>query len=125
MMNEPEDELTLTPAQGEDLYGPELQGVLGAMLHDLQAQGVRPSSRMFCQDSADTGGMWFLGQYGFEAAKIAIPAFAGIVGGYLTACAGRKVKLKIGDTEVEAHSVAEVEKLLDLISKEKERRGQD
>ena len=48
-----------------------------------------------------------------EHGKIALPALAGILGAWLHARYGRKVRLKIGDIEAEAQTAEEVEKLLD------------
>ena len=44
-------------------------------------------------------------------------AAIGVVGGWLVARQGRKVRVKIGDTEVEARTVTELEAILELAQK--------
>ena len=112
-------EFAVTLAPSEELFSPDCQHMLGGVLRDLQAHGLKVSSRMHVQDSADTGGMWFLGQFTIEGARIVAPALTGIVGAYLGACMGRKVKLKQGDIEVEAHNVEELQRLLAIADERK------
>ena len=87
---------------------------MGDIKRELKAQGLNVFAWAQIQKSADTGGTWFLGQFTIEAAKIAVPAIAAVVGVYLRTRTGRKVRLKIVKIEAEAHNVEELEKLLKL-----------
>lgn len=118
------EQVAVTPAPNEELFSPEFQDVLGGVLHGLQAQGLEVSVQMRFHDAADTGGMWSLGQFTIEGAKIVSPALTGILGAYLGARMGRKVKLKTGNIEVEAHSIEELQQLL-KIADERERSGKE
>jgi hypothetical protein len=104
----------VAPAAGEELRSPAFQKDMGGIERDLKAQGINVSARVHFQKSADLGGAWFLGQFTIQAAQIAVPAIATVVGAYLVARTGRKVRLKTGKIEAEAHSVEELEKLLKL-----------
>jgi hypothetical protein len=54
----------------------------------------------------------YLGDFMIKFAATAGPALGTLIGAWLHARYGRKVRLKIGDIEAEAQSVEEVEKLL-------------
>jgi len=54
----------------------------------------------------------YLGDFMIKFAATAGPALGTLIGAWLHARYGRKVRLKIGDIEAEAQSLAEVEKLL-------------
>ena len=52
------------------------------------------------------------------------PVLTGVLGAWLQSKAGRKVRLKDGDIEVEAGTVEEVEKLFDMAAEQRAKREQ-
>lgn len=78
------------------------------------ADGIRPSQRMYFRDDAGAsaiaiGGMLLKS----EVIKVALAA----IGGWLAAKNGRKIRLKVGDIEVEATTVQELEDVIKLAEK--------
>jgi hypothetical protein len=65
----------------------------------------------------------YLGQFAFDHADKAIPLLVGLWKTWLMNRRGRKVRLKVGDIEVEAHTPEEIEKLL-VLAQETQQRNQ-
>ncbi len=92
----------------------EYQAELSAFARSMREQGIDFSSRAYMMESAGGGG-FSLGEF-LAVAKTISPALAGLVGAWLHAKYGRKVKLKYKNLQVEATKVEEVERLVKLIS---------
>jgi hypothetical protein len=113
-------QLSITPASAEELRSPEFQKEMRSIERDLKERGFEPFAQTLIENSATTGGLWYLGQFVFDVVKSnALPAMIGVVSAYLATRAGRKVRLKIGEVEAEAHNVEEIKKLLKLADKHK------
>lgn len=105
---------TLIPAADDPpRSSQEVQTEFWSVTHSLQARGLKVSSRVFVRDSVD-GGMTNLGQLTIDLARDFVPAVAAVLGAWAQARFGRKLRLKVGDTEVEARTPEEIEKLLSL-----------
>ncbi len=88
----------------------------GASLRDA---GIRYSQRAMAFDSVDAHG-YGLPEFIFAIKDIGTPlvgALGAVAGAFLHAKYGRKVRLKIGEDEAEAQSVAEIEQLLKIAAK--------
>ena|SRR2546421_8903052 len=119
---EPEFSLILIPAPDETpIQSAEYQVELKAFQQSLTAHGIKFSSHMTLMESAFGGG-FHLGEFGIIAAASIVP-LAGLLRAWLKARYGRKVKLKIKDFSAEAASVEEVDKLLKLAEKHREKRS--
>lgn len=113
---EPKPELRLILKRAPDdrpLVNREYQKELADFYKSLRAAGIQCSSQPFAFDAADGGG-GLSGEFTLMASAIAsfVTGGAGVLGAWLHARYGRKVRLKIGEIEAEAQTVAEVEKLL-------------
>lgn len=94
------------PDYRDTAYQSELHAIDGA----LRERGLRPQARANFQKSA-TGGSWLTGDFLLPLTALAVP-LAGLLGSWLTARLGRKVRVKVGEIEVEAANVAEADELL-------------
>ena len=90
---------------------PQYQEELRAFGQSLRAAGVTFSQRAIAFDSIDAHG-YPLGDFLVALAPTVLPAVAAIVVTWLRVRAGRKVRVKVGDTHVEARTAEEAEKLL-------------
>jgi hypothetical protein len=107
--------VVLVPAEGDPaVHTPEYQLGLREFMESLRAQDTEFNSRMHLVESTGGGG-FHLGEFGILAATI-VP-LAGLLGAWLKAKHGRKVKLKIKDFSAEASSVEEIDELLKLAEK--------
>ncbi|MBX4919998.1 hypothetical protein HJA76_09785 [Rhizobium bangladeshense] len=113
------------PSDGSRFYKePELQEHLKA-LHELlkTAYGKDLHNPIYhIEKSADAGGAWLVGNFLLETAKDLSPiitAGIGLVGGWLAAKAQRKIRVKIGDEEFEAHTVEQVKRLMSIAKEHK------
>ncbi|GAB4072246.1 hypothetical protein KHC28_01280 [Ancylobacter sonchi] len=89
------------------------QNELAALSQALAAAQVPHSQIAISLHSQ--GAMEFLSPELFvTAAQVGVPALAAILGAWVQARWGRRVRLKIGDLEVEAGTMEEVEQLLRL-----------
>lgn len=107
-------QLSVTPATDEELRSPDFQKEMRLIERYLKAQNFEPKSVVLIENSATTGGgLRFLGQFAIDAGKSgALTALIDIARTYLGVRTGRKVRLKTGEIEAEAHSVEELERLL-------------
>jgi hypothetical protein len=91
---------------------PEFQKELREFSRSLSAAGVAFSQRAMAFDSADALG-FPLAEFVIKALSPAvIPAAAAVCGAWVQARYGRKVRLKIGDIEVEGRTTEEIKTLL-------------
>lgn len=91
---------------------PAFQEELNAFGSSLREAGVAYSQRAMVFDSIDALG-YPLGEFIIkQLGPVAIPAVTGAVGVWLQARYGRKVRLKVGDVEIEARIPEEIERLL-------------
>jgi hypothetical protein len=97
----------------------EYQADLGVFTHGMRAEGIEYRSRDYLVE--DTSGGFKLGEF-LVVAKTIAPVFTGLVGAWLHAKYGRKVKLKYKDLEVEATTVEEVERLVKPILKREKKK---
>ena len=78
------------------------------------AKLTRPTSRRaFTMDSADGGG-GLIGEFLFNHAQPILNTVGPALVAYIAGRMGHKVRLKVGDVEIEARNREEVEKLLEL-----------
>ena len=98
------------PSLSDQAYQLELRDFSSA----LREAGVTFSQRAMAFDSAQAVG-YPLGEYFLSLAGIAGPVLGVAVGAWLQGRAGRKVRLKVGDIEIEAASQEEVEALLNKV----------
>jgi hypothetical protein len=96
------------------LYTDEYQNQLEKLQKSLTDEGLEfePSVRILMSKE---GGMYFLGDFWINIIPTLGPLLGAIVGAWLHGRYGRKVRLKILETEIEAEAqtVEEVEKLLE------------
>ena len=91
---------------------PQFQEELNGFAKSLRGTGVTASQRAMAFDSIDALG-YPLGDFVIKTlAPTLIPAVAGLCGAWVQARYGRKVRIKVGDIEVEARTAEEVERLL-------------
>jgi hypothetical protein len=103
--------ITLVPSSDEgDIKAPLLQSDMVEFENGLRAASIECSPVVGFQKSTGTE-PWLIGQFVFNV----LPYFSGVLpllGIWVQARYGRKVRIKVGDIEVEATSVDEVRKLL-------------
>ncbi|MDR7260407.1 MAG: hypothetical protein ACRCS5_03810 [Sphingomonas sp.] len=85
----------------------ELYGIEAA----LKADGRKVQSQAYIQKSG-TGTSWLTGDFLLHLSALGTPVGA-LVGSWITARLGRKVRIKVGDIEVEAATVKEAETLIE------------
>jgi hypothetical protein len=113
-MDQPELRLTLLPSPDDpSLRSPEFQQGLRQFEEFLRAQQLAYSSEIELIEDATLRPTVYFGGFVIELLKSpAVGVIATAVGAWLHAKYGRKVRLKVGEIEVEAQTVAEVETLL-------------
>ena len=108
-MNDSEMELSLRAGSDEPAVGSlESQVALRGSSQALHAAGIKASPRMYFRDAIG-GGASLLGEFLIPIAQVVVPALGVVLVGWLQGRAGRKVRLKVGDVEVEARTPEEVE----------------
>jgi hypothetical protein len=101
-------------------FSTEGQVDLGRVIAALKENGIEADAPFMALDSADA-----VSGYTGEIAVLATafgPVLSGILCAWLQSKASRKVRLKDGDIEVEARTVEEVGKLLDMAAEQRARR---
>jgi len=93
------------------LGGDDYQHELGDLLAVLRSEKVLITTRMQFRDAVGADAIG-LGQFSIEALKVLGPLASAAFGAWLHKRYGRKVRIKIGEIEAEAQSVAEIEQLL-------------
>jgi hypothetical protein len=106
LLNASDDAPTFT-ADGQD--------VLRSVMAALKENEIKADAPFMTVDSADAVG-GYTGEIAVFVQAIG-PVLTGILGAWLQSKAGRKVRLRDGDIEVEAQTVDEVSKLLDMVAK--------
>ncbi|MBD8658503.1 hypothetical protein IFT68_23090 [Oxalobacteraceae sp. CFBP 13730] len=106
-------EVTLIPALDDSgKFSPEYQ----AVLIDFSRHTKPTSQTAYTMDAIDAGG-GLIGEYAFKATAIILPAIAAASVAYISGRAGRKIKVKFGDVEVEAATIEQVEQAVKLMKK--------
>lgn len=111
MHDQPELSLRLTQAP-DDLarFGTEYQAELRHFMSQLNAANVDASPRIaFCDSPGSVGGM--AGEFLIPAAQIIVPAVSVAVVAWISGRAGRKLRLKVGDVELEASTQKDIDLL--------------
>ena len=88
---------------------PQYQRELGTLLHSLRSSGITVSAHYDALDAVNGGGR-LSGTFVTTVSSLN-PVFGAVIGQWLNSRYGRKAKLRIGDTEAEAHSAEELIKL--------------
>jgi hypothetical protein len=91
---------------------PAIQSELRTFSGSLRLAGVRFSQRAMAFDSATVTGYPLAEFIIKELGPNLITALAAAAGVWISGRSGRKVRLKVGDIEVEARTIEEVEQLL-------------
>jgi hypothetical protein len=89
----------------------EFQTGLGDIAAALHASNIKYSQRIQMFDSVDVPG-YGIGQYTLAYAAIAAPIFSAALVAWLAGRAGRKLKIKVRDIELEANSPEEIDLLI-------------
>lgn len=110
-------EINLVPEDSDaEMWSSEYQSVLNEF-----SRVTKPTTqRAMAMDSIDATG-WPLGEYAFKLAGIMIPTITAGVVAYISGRAGRKVKIKFADIEIEASSIEQVEAALQLVEERRQR----
>ena len=90
---------------------PEFQRELRSFSAVLREAGIVHSQRGIAFDCAEAMG-YPLGQYFISLAQVAGPVVGVALGAWIQGRAGRKVRLKVMDIELEANSPAEIDHLV-------------
>ena len=110
--SQPGVRLTFVAAFDEAEYrDPSYQRELQAIVQTLKVQGIKVQPRATFQKSG-TGGSWLTGDFLVHLSALGTPAGA-LFGSWITAKLGRKVRIKVGDIEIEAANIEQVEQLLE------------
>lgn len=109
---EPDLQLMFIPAADDpDYREPSYQHDLHRIEQALKAQGFEVQTRVDLQKS-DIGGSWLTGEFFVHLSALVTPLGA-FFGCWITAKFGRKIRFKVGDIEIEAATVKQVEQLLE------------
>ncbi len=121
MLDQAEICLTLVPAEADgDRAGEDCQRELRHCYEQLRASGMKVSPRIYTKDSAGAVGS-LVGEFVIPLATTIGPVLAAAVSAWFQRRDGRKLRLKVGDIEVEAHSEEELERLLEQAIEVRER----
>jgi hypothetical protein len=97
-------ELTLLPAPDDgEWHNPEFQSVIERFRVDLRSQNIHAAAQGVHVASDDLTGNFIIG-----LAHLAVAGLTAVVVAWVHARAGRKIKLKIGEFQVEAHTEEQV-----------------
>ncbi|SOE96820.1 hypothetical protein SAMN05414139_09833 [Burkholderia sp. D7] len=106
--------LTLLRAPGDEAsFSPGYQTELRQFYSLARAEGGKISAVTFTTDRAD-GGDGFVGEFMIPCTPAAGPTLIAAAGAWLQGRAGRRLRLTMGDTEVEGTSAGEPYALLNL-----------
>jgi hypothetical protein len=106
--------LTLVRARDDEAsFSPGYQAELRQFYHLARADGNRASAVTFALDRAD-GGDGFAGEFVIPFTNVGVPVLAAAADAWLLGRAGRRLRLTMGDVEVEAASAGELYGLLNL-----------
>ena len=99
-------------------YQADLRNVIAA----LRAKKIEADAPFMTLDAVDGQGA-YVGEIAILATAFG-PVLTGILGAWLQSKAGRRVRLKDGDIEVEARTVQEASELLDMAAKQRAKHQQ-
>lgn len=112
-------QIELLPADDEPHFKePERQRVIVAFNDEMKSKGVELKPLLYIQKSFDGPGSWQSGGFYLDWVKDMAPYVTSLgtgLLGYLAAKKGRKVRVKVGNTEIEAGSPEEVKALLQVL----------
>jgi hypothetical protein len=104
--------LTLVPAGDDgDRFSEGCQRELRHFYDQLRAGQTQVRPRIFTMDSVGAGG-GLVGEFVIPLAQVIGPVLGGAAVAWLQGRAGRKLRLNVGDVEVEARTPEEIEQLL-------------
>jgi hypothetical protein len=116
--------LTLVPAPDEgDTLGEACQQALRDFYHVLRASRMKVMPRILGQGSVGAADS-LTGEFVIPLATIVGPVLAAAVTSWFEGIAGRKLRLTMGDIDVEAQSEPELERLLEQETAARERQRQ-
>ena len=105
--------LTLVRAENDAAsFSPAYQGELRQFYQLVRADGIRISAITFTLDSVGASG-GLVGEFVIPLAQVIGPMLGGAAVAWLQGRAGRKLRLKVGDVDVEAHTPEEIMRLLE------------
>ena len=112
-MSELEIEIRLNPGDSDaELRSKFYQNEIAAIVAELNERGILTHARSYSEKSA-SGATWLLGEF-IVPLMAASSALWVLLGRWLQAKHGRKIRLKIGDIEAEATSVDDIRKLMEI-----------
>ncbi|CAD2254755.1 hypothetical protein X12_001182 [Xanthomonas arboricola] len=98
----------------------EIQEIFQMTHRQLKDAGCQVSAVVFLtRDAVSTSKL--VGEFAVPLAQVFGPVIASVVVTWLTGRAGRKLKLKVGDVELEANNTAKVDHLIEKALEMKER----
>lgn len=104
--------LTLVRSSDDDAtFSPGYQAELSQFYQRVRADQIRVSAVAFTMDSAGGGG-GLMGEFIVPLAQVIGPVLGGAAVAWLQGRAGRKLRVKVGDIEVEARTHEEIDQLL-------------
>lgn len=112
---EPPATLRLTLVRSADdaaAFSPNYQTELRQFYQLVRADNVRINAVAFTMDSVGASG-GLMGEFVIPLAQVIGPVLGGAAVAWLQGRAGRKLRLKVGDIEVEARTPEEIEQLLE------------
>jgi hypothetical protein len=112
--------LECEPAQ---LADPEVRAAMGDFARQLEAAGISPRHLLHFRSGTIMASLPSLGPYVVPAAAILVPAVAVVLAAWLKT-PHRRVRIKTGDTVIEATSVEDVQRLIPHIKKLQEKQAQ-
>lgn len=112
----PDLSISFTASPDDPEYrDPAYQAELYAIEKALKGDGLRVQSAANFQKSG-TGGTWLTGDFVIYLKNVG-PYIPPIIVAWITARTGRKVRIKVGDTEIEAANVEQIKTLLETVEK--------
>ena len=94
-----------------ELADPEVRAAIKEVGRALERAGIPPTRLMYARNGAVMAALPQLGPYLVPMAQIVIPTLGAILTAWVKT-PGRKVRVKVGDVQIETASVDEVERLL-------------
>ncbi|MBI2715771.1 MAG: hypothetical protein HYX37_15170 [Rhizobiales bacterium] len=116
----PEVKISLVRSSDDPpLFAAESQAELRSVRSAFRDKGIEAAAPFMTMDAVDASG-GYIGEFIIPLAQIVGPVIAGIVGAWLQARSGRKVRVKVKDIEIEATTKEamtkeEFEKFLDRL----------
>jgi hypothetical protein len=98
-------------ADDQAAFSPGYQTELRQFYQLVRAEGTHIRALVFTLDSVGASG-GLVGEFVIPLAQVIGPMLGGAAVAWLQGRAGRKLRLKVGDVEVEARTLEEVEQLL-------------